>query len=113
MLGKNMKLEGTKTLVVGMARSGLASVELLRKHGADVRATDLKPLEQLPGLAELDVPFARQTPEVFDGADLIVLSPDVPAGLPPLEAARRRGVQIIGEIELAAPFLQGNVIGIT
>jgi UDP-N-acetylmuramoylalanine--D-glutamate ligase len=113
MLGKNMKLEGTKTLVVGMARSGLASVELLRKHGADVRATDLKPLEQLPGLAELDVPFARQTPEVFDGADLIVLSPDVPADLPPLEAARRRGVQIIGEIELAAPFLQGNVIGIT
>ena len=29
-----------------------------------------------------------QSPEVFEGADLIVLSPDVPADLPPLEAAR-------------------------
>ena len=37
----------------------------------------------------LGVPFARQTAEVFEGCDLIVLSPDVPADLPPLEAARR------------------------
>src|SRR5690349_14224281 len=106
-----MKLAGTKTLVVGMARSGLAAVELLEKLGADVRATDLKPLDKLPGVAELHVPFAQQTPEVFAGADLIVLSPDVPADLPPLEAARRRGAQVIGEIELAAPFLRGNIIG--
>ena len=108
-----MKLEGTKALVVGMARSGIASVELLKKQGARVRATDLKPLDQLPGAAGLQVPFAPQSPEVFEDCELIVLSPDVPADLPPLEAARRRGVRVIGEIELAAPFLQGNIIGIT
>ncbi len=64
-------------------------------------------------LERLRIPFALQTPEVFEGAELIVLSPDVPADLPPVEAARRRGVPVIGEIELAAPFLKGRNIGIT
>jgi len=113
----SMRLEGTIALVVGMKKSGVASAELLARHGALVRATDLKPLEELPEaralLDRLHLPFARQAPEVFEDCDLIVLSPDVPADLPPLEEARRRGVRVIGEVELAAPFLQGRNIGIT
>jgi len=112
-----MELKGTKTLVVGMAKSGIASTEMLVRHGAVVSATDLKPLDQLPAASEalyrLSVPFAKQSPDVFEGHDLIVLSPDVPADLPPLEAARARGVRVIGEVELAAPFLKGRTIGIT
>ena len=112
-----MHLNGTKTLVVGMKKSGMASAELLVRHGAVVRATDLKPLDQLPEaaalLSRLNIPFAQQSPEVFEGHDLIVLSPDVPADLPPLVKARQRGVRAIGEVELAAPFLQGQTIGIT
>jgi UDP-N-acetylmuramoylalanine--D-glutamate ligase len=42
-----------------------------------------------------------------------VLSPDVPADLPPIEEARKRGARVIGEVELAAPFLKGRNIGIT
>jgi len=107
----------TKALVVGMKKSGMASADLLARNGAEVRATDLKSLDELPGvrelLARLDIPFVRQTPEVFEDRDLIVLSPDVPADLPPIEAARRRGVRVIGEVELAAPFLTGRNIGIT
>ncbi|MGA3240382.1 MAG: UDP-N-acetylmuramoyl-L-alanine--D-glutamate ligase [Bryobacteraceae bacterium] len=110
-------LAGVQALVVGMKRSGIASAGLLAREGAVVRATDLKPLDQLPEARELldrlHIPFALQTPEVFEGAGLIVLSPDVPADLPPVEAARRRGVAVIGEIELAAPFLKGHNIGIT
>jgi len=112
-----MPLSGVATLVVGMKKSGVASAELLVRHGARVRSTDLKPLEALPearALVErLGIPFAQQTPAVFEGCDLIALSPDVPADLPPLEEARRRGVRVIGEVELAAPFLQGRTIGIT
>jgi UDP-N-acetylmuramoylalanine--D-glutamate ligase len=100
-----------------MKKSGIASTELLVRMGAIVRATDLKSLDQLPEAAEtlarLNVPFAQQSPEVFEGHGLIVLSPDVPADLPPLETARRRGVRVIGEVELAAPFLKGETIGIT
>src|ERR1035437_10626245 len=115
-----MQLNGTKALVVGMKKSGMASAELLARQGAVARATDLKSLEELADLGEarellgrLDIPFARQTPEVFEGCDLIVLSPDVPADLPPLLEARQRGVRVMGEVELAAPFLKGETIGIT
>src|SRR3954453_11178660 len=108
-----MNLEGVRTLVVGMKKSGVASAEFLARRGAVVRATDLKPLAELPGVAELGIPFAQQTPEVFERCELIVLSPDVPADLAPLEAARQRGVRVIGEVELAAPFLKGRTIGIT
>ena len=112
-----MRLNGTKTLVVGMKKSGMASAELLARQGAAIRATDLKPLDELGEarelLGRLAIPFARQTPEVFEGCDLIVLSPDVPADLPPLVEARQRGVRVIGEVELAAPFLKGETIGIT
>jgi UDP-N-acetylmuramoylalanine--D-glutamate ligase len=112
-----LELNGAKTLVVGMKKSGLASVEFLVRHGARVRATDLKPLDQLGEaggvLTGLNVPFTLQNPAAFLNWDLIVLSPDVPADLPALEKARQRGTQVIGEVELAAPFLKGKTIGIT
>jgi UDP-N-acetylmuramoylalanine--D-glutamate ligase len=112
-----MRWTGTRALVVGMKKSGMASVSLLVREGASVAATDLKPLEELGEaralLDKLGVPFARQAPDVFRERDLIVLSPDVPADLPPLEEARGPGVKVIGEVELAAPLLKGRTIGIT
>src|ERR1017187_1442430 len=108
-----MNLKGIDALVVGMKKSGVASATLLAREGARVRATDLQPLDALPGVRELHIPFAPQTPAVSAGAELIVLSPDAPADLAPLEDARRRGVRVIGEVELAAPFLKGRTIGIT
>lgn len=102
-----MKLEGAKVVVVGMARSGVAAVELLREKGAVVRAVDQRP-----------VPFEgivveQQSEAAFDDADLIVLSPGVPADLPELSIARQRGVKVIGDLELASWFLKGEIIGIT
>lgn len=112
-----MRLNGITALVVGMKKSGMASAELLAREGARVRATDLKPLDQLPDarpvLDRLGIPFETQAPAAFEGCDLIVLSPDVPYDLPPLVAARKRGVPVIGEVELGAPFLKGRTIGIT
>jgi UDP-N-acetylmuramoylalanine--D-glutamate ligase len=103
-----MKLQGKRALVVGMEASGKAAVKFLQSEGAEVTASDLKPHEGL------DAPFVLQSDELFDGAfDLIVPSPGVPFDLPGLERARRRGVKVIGEVELAAPYLKGKIIGIT
>ena len=107
------------TLVVGLQKSGLAVIEHMARRNslARLRATDLKPLDELPEarelLARFGIPFDRQAPEVFEGADNIIISPDVPADLPPLEAARKRGARVFGEIALAAPLLRGHTIGIT
>jgi UDP-N-acetylmuramoylalanine--D-glutamate ligase len=106
-----------RALVVGMEKSGLASIQVLLQKGASVRATDVKLLSQMPEAAatleRLGVPFAQQSDEVFDGCDLIVISPGVPADLAALNAARARGTRVIGEVELAAPLLKGRTIGIT
>ncbi len=110
-----MELKGARAIVVGMAKSGVASVELLVKQGALVRATDLNEVapELTRKLDALNVPFVLQTSEVFQSADLIVLSPGVPADLEPIEAARARGATVMGEVELASQFLKGPIIGIT
>ena len=102
-----MKLDGKQVVVVGMARSGVAAVELLRAQGARVRAVDQDP-RVLRGIT-----VEAQTEETFADAELIVLSPGVPADLAVLEPARRRGVRVIGDLELASWFLQGEIIGIT
>jgi UDP-N-acetylmuramoylalanine--D-glutamate ligase len=89
-----------------MEKSGRAVAAFLTERGDAVTTTDLKP-HDVPG-------FRQQNEELFDEPwDLIVLSPGVPADVPGLERARGRGVDVIGEIELAAPFLRGNTIGIT
>jgi UDP-N-acetylmuramoylalanine--D-glutamate ligase len=99
-----MKLGGACVVVVGMARSGVAAVELLREQGARVIAVDQDKTKEgvLP-----------QTEESFAGADLVVLSPGVPADIPEAESARRRGVKVIGDLELASWFLKGQTIAIT
>ena len=102
-----MKLEGAQVVVVGMARSGVAAVELLREKGAIVRAVDQKPVPMV------GIEVEPQSEAAFAGAELIVLSPGVPADLPELQAARARGVKVIGDLELASWYLKGEIIGIT
>ncbi|HWF09996.1 MAG TPA: UDP-N-acetylmuramoyl-L-alanine--D-glutamate ligase [Bryobacteraceae bacterium] len=101
-----MKVEGIRALVVGMEKSGRAAFEFLHARGAEVTATDLKP-QSVAG-------FRLQSDELFDEEwDLIVLSPGVPLDVPGLARAKARGITVIGEVELAAPYLQGPVVGIT
>src|SRR5579884_2094503 len=93
----------------------MGAIELLQKRGARVRAMDA----QVPTAAEqarfaaLGVPVVSQEAENVGSPDLIVLSPAVPFDLPLFAVARERGVPVIGEVELAAYFLRGPVIGIT
>jgi UDP-N-acetylmuramoylalanine--D-glutamate ligase len=103
-----MKLDGTRVVVVGMARSGVAAVRLLQQKGALVRAVDEKPMGEVLG-----VTVEPQTEAAFRDADLVVISPGVPADLDLLEKARARGVAVIGELELAAAYLKGGNIGVT
>jgi UDP-N-acetylmuramoylalanine--D-glutamate ligase len=103
-----MKLAGTKVTVVGMGRSGASAIVLLHAHGAVVTAVDQKPGGVVHG-----VTVQAQDAAAFADAELVVVSPGVPADLDVLQAARARGVKVIGELELAAPFLRGTTIGIT
>jgi UDP-N-acetylmuramoylalanine--D-glutamate ligase len=107
-VGCGMELKGRRVVVVGMARSGVAALRLLQEKGALVRAVDEKPMGEVLG-----VTVGPQTEGAFRDADLVVISPGVPADLDLLEKARARGVAVIGELELAARYLEGGNIGVT
>ncbi|HVG21718.1 MAG TPA: UDP-N-acetylmuramoyl-L-alanine--D-glutamate ligase, partial [Blastocatellia bacterium] len=114
-----MNVEGKKVLVVGVARSGVAAARLLASRGAMVIANDIRPEAQLAREAEelrklgVMLSLGSHPESLFVNAELIVLSPGVPADIAPLESARRAGVEIISEPELAGRFLRGRMIGVT
>lgn len=112
-------LRGRTVSVVGLARSGVAACRLLRQVGAAVLASDAKPRaalgrEALALEAEgVRIAAGGHPAEAFGGADLVVVSPGVPADLPVLEELRAAGVPVIGELELAWRAMEAQVIAIT
>jgi UDP-N-acetylmuramoylalanine--D-glutamate ligase len=102
-----------QALVYGLGLSGRAAVRLLLARGVAVQAVDDKAVDR--GDLEESVTLLpggtlRQLPP---GVDLVVVSPGVPLDRPLLEDARRCGVPVIAEVELAFPFLDGPVVAIT
>lgn len=112
-------LKNKKVLVVGLGKSGIASCRLLLRNGAIVTATDNRQFDSLPqDAAELlksgvNIEAGSHSLKTFAGADLIILSPGVPADIPPLKRAKEDGIRIIGEIELAYQFINAPLIGVT
>src|SRR6202453_2050430 len=114
-----MELKGKKVLVVGLGKSGLAAALFLRRRGAQVTVADLRSAEalskEIPSLLEagIVVEAGGHGLLTFRRQDLIVVSPGVPLNTPELVQARNLGLPIIGELELAARFLKGEVLAIT
>jgi UDP-N-acetylmuramoylalanine--D-glutamate ligase len=114
-----MDVKGKRVLVVGLGKSGVASALFLESRGARVTVSDAKSEDQLPNEipALLDrgitVETGKHGERTFRDQELIVVSPGVPGDVAPLQQARRLGIPVIGEIELTARFLQGNVVAIT
>ncbi len=107
---------GKRYAVLGLARSGMTSVETLLASGALVTAWDNReePRRALEGRAELADPVTID----LTGYAGVVVSPGVPLNSHPIaEAAARAGVPVIGDIELfalARPHLPAHrVVGIT
>ncbi|HTY94640.1 MAG TPA: UDP-N-acetylmuramoyl-L-alanine--D-glutamate ligase [Steroidobacteraceae bacterium] len=105
-------------VVVGLGVTGLSCVRHLLAHGVRVRVTDSR--EDPPGRAEL-AQFGAQVTASLGGLDTglldeaicVVVSPGVPLSDPFILEARRRGLTIIGDIELFAAAADAPVVGIT
>lgn len=114
-----MELNDKKVLVIGAARSGVAAARFLAMHGAKVALHDRKPLEEWTdearALKSEDIGLVPgEAPSwLLDQMELVVLSPGVPSQSIPVRYAERAGAEVIGEVELAARFLRGRIVGIT
>jgi UDP-N-acetylmuramoylalanine--D-glutamate ligase len=112
-------LEGKRVMVVGLARTGLVTALFSAAYGAKVTATDDRSERELGETAArlreagvaLEAGGIRE--ESFLAQDLIVVSPGVPANIPALAAARKKGIPVWSEIELAWRYLRGKLVAIT
>ena len=119
MMNAGQEFAGKKVAVVGLARSGVAAARLLQAAGAAVTVADGKAEKDLAGaLARLDraaihVRLGAGYEKALAGMDLVVISPGVPTELTVLNDARRNGIHVIGELELAARFVKGPILAVT
>jgi UDP-N-acetylmuramoylalanine--D-glutamate ligase len=112
-------LNGKKVLVIGLARTGVATSLYCARHGSNVIAVDTRTESDLSEVAanlrkaNISLELGGYTEKILDGRDLVVPSPGVPADAAILKAARARNLPVWSEIELADRFLNGRLIGIT
>ncbi len=107
-----------RDLVLGLGRSGRATVDWLRRRHREVLAVDDRPG---PLAGDAGAPFppgveihwggAGET--VLDGCTRIIPSPGVANTHPLLVAARRRGLEIVGDVELFLRECRAPVAAIT
>lgn len=113
----NMKNQNV--LIVGLGKSGIAALQAMLKLNATVSVQDSKPAEavdpQLVAFLEgknVDCYFNRE-PEDMGIFDMLILSPGVSPDLSFVKEAQERGVEIIGELEIAYRIGKGNYVAIT
>ena len=110
-------------VVVGLGKTGVSCLRYFARHGVPVSATDTR--RAPPGLAELgvlaqtlDVRLGGFDLSLLDGASQLVMSPGVSLNEPIAVAARQRGIEVLGDVELFARDVRSRgihtpVIGIT
>ena len=109
---------GTRALVLGLGRTGVSCARYLRRKGLEVRVADTRAAP--PGAAVLreQVPDAELCTGAFaerllDGVAQVVISPGLALREPVAVEARRRGLPLVGDIELFAREASAPVAAIT
>ena len=106
-----MSLAGKHVLILGLGESGLAMARWCARQGAVLRVADSRATP--PGLDALkrDIPTADMRCGAFDqslltSVALLALSPGLSLHEPLVVEATRRGIEVVGEIELFARALR-------
>jgi UDP-N-acetylmuramoylalanine--D-glutamate ligase len=108
-----MQFANRHIMVVGLGDSGLASVRWLAAHGATVSVADSRSTPPHAAQLHAELPGVRLhagafEPGLFDQADMLVVSPGVALSTPAIDAYRRRGGEVVGDVELLARALAGS-----
>ncbi|MBQ3907448.1 MAG: NAD-binding protein, partial [Lachnospiraceae bacterium] len=113
-------LEGQKCLIIGSGISGIGAAQLLSHFGAEITLYDsnekLIPAEiekKLPEGVKARVITGELPENVETETQALILSPGVPTDIPLVVRMRERGVQVLGEIELAFLAEKGTVAAVT
>jgi UDP-N-acetylmuramoylalanine--D-glutamate ligase len=106
------------TLVVGLGKTGLSCVRYFAGSGVPCAIADTRSAP--PGLADverdyphLQVRLGRFDADWFATFERLIVSPGVAVSEPAVQAARRAGSEVIGDIELFARNARAPVVAIT
>jgi UDP-N-acetylmuramoylalanine--D-glutamate ligase len=102
-------------LVVGLARSGQAVARMLAGRGERVAGCDAGHPEGAEGLVQVGVEVSLNVDgtALLDGIETVVKSPGVPGEAPVVQAARERGIEVSGELELAWRSVPNRFVAVT
>ncbi len=115
-----LELQDKQVLVLGLGDTGLSALRWLHRQGARLSVADTR--EMPPGVSALKAELPEVvlhagvfTEAVFGNAEIIVISPGVPVAEPMVQAAIKRGVPVVGDVELFAQYkpASAKVIAIT
>jgi len=113
-------LQGLHVVIVGLGKTGQAAARFFRQHGARVSVSESSPKSSIPPefvtwLVENSISFETggHSTNFFTAADLVFVSPGIPLTIEPLIASRRRNIPVMGELAVAAQFMQTPVIAVT
>ena len=110
---------GTRVLILGAARQGLALARWLSLHGARVTLSDMRSADELrvahQSLAELQIDwaFGGHPLELLDSTDVLCLSGGVPLTLPIVAEAIKRGIPLSNDTQIFMEVVPCKTIGIT
>ena len=112
--------ENKKIFIFGMAKSGYEAAKLLSKYNNEILITDGKEQDEnhIKELISLGVKVEITTNQIDlidETFDYMIKNPGIPANNPVVLKAKKLGIKIINEIEMAYHFLPKNtkIVGIT
>lgn len=109
-----------KTLVVGLGVTGLSVARYLQSQGIAFAVVDSR--ENPPGKEDLAKNFAEVpyffgdfsvVKSWFEQAQTLVVSPGIAVATPEIHAAKSRGAEVIGDIELFVRVAKAPIVAIT
>jgi UDP-N-acetylmuramoylalanine--D-glutamate ligase len=115
-----LELKNKHVLVLGLGETGVSTLRWLNTQGARLSVADTR--ETPPGIEVLKIELPQVnihtgafTAEMFSEVDLVVASPGVPLAEPKIQATIKRGISVIGDVELFAQYrpASAKVIAIT
>jgi len=114
-----MDLKGKRVLVVGLARTGIATAKFLKTKGSLVTTTEVRPKEEMKEAVQelkgmdISTEWDGHQTETSLKQDIIVVSPGVDLSIKPIQNAIQHKVRVISEIELAYHFIEVPIIAVT
>ncbi|MDQ8735817.1 UDP-N-acetylmuramoyl-L-alanine--D-glutamate ligase [Paenibacillus sp. LHD-38] len=108
-----------EVIIIGLAKSGVASAKLFHNFGAIVKVNDKKERDLCPEAEELEamgisvVCGFHSTNLIHPGVSLVVKNPGIPYSTSPVQKALDLGIEIVSEVEVAFQISHTPIIGIT